>query len=276
MHVLTKRASLEGLSRLTWRLSAVALLASCLTSLWSPFAAEVIPPKPAHYFNDEAKVVSTATAERLNKLLEEFERTTSSQVVVAVYPKMQTDSSIEDYTVRIAQAWGVGQKDKNNGAILFVFIQDRQMFLQVGYGLEGAIPDATAKTIIEREIKPLFRDGNFDGGLTAGVNAILQAARGEYKGTGFTRADRGRSRAVGGIPFLLIVVVLFILIAASRRSQGTLYRRSGRSAWGGRPIYWGGGWGGGGGSSSGGWSGGGGGFSGGGGSFGGGGAGGRW
>jgi uncharacterized protein len=240
-------------------------------------SAEVLPPKPERYFNDYAGVVSRGTAEQLNQTLEQFERTSSSQILVVIYPKMQSDSSVEDYTVRVAQSWAVGQKSKNNGAVLFVFIQSRQLYLQVGYGLEGAIPDATAKNIIEQVIKPRFKAGDFDGGLTAGVQAILQAARGEYLGTGRTVADQGRGRPHGGIPFLLLLVVVLVLMAAARRSQGTVYRRSGRSAWTGWPGGWGGGgWSGGGGG--GGWSGGGGGggFSGGGGSFGGGGAGGNW
>src|ERR1043166_3165654 len=117
------------------------------------FAAEVIPAAPKQYFNDYAGVVSPPVAARLNKRLEDFERETSNQILVALYDKMQSDSSIEDYTVRVAQSWGVGQKGKNNGAVLFVFIQDRKMYLQVGYGLEGAIPDAVAKSIIEQKIK---------------------------------------------------------------------------------------------------------------------------
>jgi uncharacterized protein len=222
------------------------------------WAAEVIPPRPTRYFNDYAGVVRKETAEQLNRTLEAFERSTSSQIVVAIFPRMQSDSSVEDYTVRVAQSWGVGQKGQKNGAVLFVFVQDRQVYLQVGYGLEGAIPDATAKTIIDQEITPRFRAGDFDGGLTAGVNAILQAARGEYTGTGRTVAE-GKGGRGGGIPVLLLLVALILLVGATRRSRGTIYRGSGRSGWGG----WGGG-------SSGG------GFSGGGGSFGGGGAGGRW
>src|ERR1700733_12875321 len=97
---------------------------------------------------------------------------------------MQSDSSIEDYTVRVAEAWKVGQKTKSNGAVLFVFVQDHKMFLQVGYGLEAVIPDATAKQIIDNEIKPPFKNGDFDGGVTAGVKAIIAATRGEYKGNG--------------------------------------------------------------------------------------------
>src|SRR5437870_9457610 len=104
-------------------------------------AAEVIPPKPAGYFNDYVGVVSKEAALRFNEQLAQFERETSDQVVVAVFPKMQSDSSIEDYTQRVAQAWGIGQKEQRNGVVLFVFKEDHKMYIQVGYGLEGALPD---------------------------------------------------------------------------------------------------------------------------------------
>jgi uncharacterized protein len=244
-------------------------------------AAEVIPPKPDRYFNDYAGVVSRATVDELNTRLENFEKQTSSQVIVVIYPKMQSDSSVQDYTVRVAQAWKVGQKDKRNGAVLFVFIQDRQMFLQVGYGLEGAIPDATAKQITEFEIKPRFRQGDYNGGMRAGVDAILKAAQGEYKGTGQTVAQRRQSGKNSAL-FWGIAFVLIILMLSRRRSRGRVYGRRGSGSWGGPWGGWGGGgWTGGGwGGSGGGWTSGGGGgggsFSAGGGDFGGGGAGSSW
>src|SRR5579871_6742556 len=134
-----------------------------LVAAFGAVAVEVMPPKPTQYFNDYAHVVSAATAADLNRQLEQFERDTSSQILVALYPKMDSDSSVEDYTVRVAQSWGVGQQGKNNGAVLFVFLQDHKMYIQVGYGLEGALPDALAKRIIENEIKPHFSVGDFDG-----------------------------------------------------------------------------------------------------------------
>jgi len=239
------------------------------------FAAEVIPPPPAAYFNDYAHIVSAGTAAQLNQTLEDFERQSSDQIVVAVFPKMQSDSSIEDYTVRVARSWQAGQKGKNNGAVLFVFVQDHKMFLQVGYGLEGVLPDALCKRIIDEQITPRFKAGDFDGGLTAGVRAVIAAAKGEYKGTGKTVAEQRHvayANHGGDVVFPIIFLIIVAAIVLSLRTRAYRY---------GGIQYWGGGWSGG--SSSGGWfsggggfSGSGGGFSGGGGSFGGGGAGGSW
>jgi len=234
-------------------------------------AAEVIPPKPAGYFNDYAGVVSKEAASRFNEQLAQFERDTSDQVVVAVFPKMQSDSDIADYTQRVAQAWGVGQKERRNGVVLFVFIQDRKMFIQVGYGLEGALPDATAFDITERHIKPLFRAGNYEAGLATGIDLIFKAIRGEYKGSGKTVAEHpGVGDVVSGVlPFIVFIIVLMLLSRVMRKAGGYGYssRRAG-------PVFipsGGGGW-----SSGGGGGGGFSGFGGGGGSFGGGGAGSSW
>jgi uncharacterized protein len=240
-------------------------------------AAEVLPPPPANHFNDYARAVAPETARRLNAQLDQFERETSNQIVVAIFPTMQSKSSIEEYTVRVAQSWGVGQKDRKNGAVLFIFKNDRTLYIQTGYGLEGALPDARCKQIIENEIVPRFRAGDFDGGVTAGVNAILASIRGEYQGTGQTVADRrtgGGSRGGGSWVFgLIFAFIIFQSIFGRRRSA--LYSGGGRRGlWtfpGGGNGWGGGNWGGGSGGSSGGGT-----FSGGGGSFGGGGAGGRW
>jgi uncharacterized protein len=192
---------------------------------------------------------------------------------------MQSDSSIEDYTVRVAQKWGVGQKGRDNGAVLFVFTADRKMFIQVGYGLEGALPDALAKQIIERELKPRFRQNDFAGGFTAAVNAMISATKGEYKAAP-QNLGRGRGSGGGGsggfVCFFIGFIIFMFFLSALRGRRG--YRRRGPGfiffptggGWGGGGGGWGaggGGWGGGGG---------GGGFSSGGGSFGGGGAGGSW
>jgi len=236
-------------------------------------SAEVIPPKPDRYFNDYAGVVSKSAAQRFNEELAQFERETSDQVVVAIFPKMQSDSDVADYTQRAAQAWGVGQKERRNGVVLFVFVQDRKMFMQVGYGLEGALPDITAFDITEYKIKPYLRNGDYEGGMAVGIDSIFKAIHGEYKGSGKTVAEEHRGGGASSIWFFIIFLIALIVISKMVRRLGGW----GYSSRGGGPIFFPGGGGGGGGWSSGGGGGGGfSGFGGGGGSFGGGGAGSSW
>jgi uncharacterized protein len=235
-------------------------------------ATEVIPPKPDRYFNDYAGVVSKSAALRFNEELAGFERETSDQVVVAIFPKMQSGSDIADYTQRVAQAWGVGQKERRNGVVLFVFVQDRKLFIQVGYGLEGALPDITAFDITEYKIKPRFRNGDYEGGIAVGIDSIVKAIRGEYKGSGKTVAEKHRGGGGSSIWFFIIFLIALIVISRMLRRLGGW----GYSSRGGGPIFFPGGGGGGGWSSGGGGGGGFSGFGGGGGSFGGGGAGSSW
>ncbi len=227
-----------------WSL-ATALFFICLLSRPCG-AAEVIPASPRKHFNDYANVVSAETAAQFDQQLLQFERDTSTQVVVAVFPKMQSDSDIADYTFRVKEAWHVGQKKKDNGIVLFVFVQDHKMFIQVGYGLEGALPDATCKEIIDQQIAPRFKAGDFAGGLGAGINAILAATRGEYRGSGSANAAGGATvpdhsappdttsgsgvslfgLVIGaGAIFVFIGIVLFIL----HNFGGTFYQRHSRS-----------------------------------------------
>ena len=192
--------------------TSVWLLAGLLVLVSFPVrAAEVIPPAPARYFNDFANVTKPGTADRLNQSLEQFEKETSSQIVVAVFPKMQSDSSVEDYVNRLFRAWKIGQKQKNNGVLLAVFVQDRKMRIEVGYGLEGAIPDIIAKRIIDGEITPRFKNGDFDGGLGAGVNALMQAARGEYKGSGTTIDLSKHRKSVVSTVFIFLGLILLVI-----------------------------------------------------------------
>ncbi len=248
------------------------LVATVVAGIWLP-AAERIPPAPPRYFNDYAGVVSRPTADRLNVRLEQFERESSNQLLVVLYPRMESASSVEDYTVRVAQAWRAGQAGRNNGAVLFAFMQERQVYLQVGYGLEPVLPDALAKRLIEGEIVPRFRTGDIDGGMTAAVEAMIAATKGEYQGTGRTQADRRSTTSGSPGTFIVLFIVISFIGSIMRRAMNrpSVFLNPRRR--GLRPNIW---WPGGSGGS--GWSGGGGGsgFSGGGGSFGGGGAGGKW
>lgn len=233
-------------------------------------AAVAIPAVPDHYVNDAAGLLSPAARDALEEKLAQFERDTSNQILVATFPDLQGES-IEDFSIRLAEKWKPGQSGRDNGAILVVSKGDRKVRIEVGYGLEGAIPDATAKAILQREILPAFKQGDFEGGIRAGVEAILKATAGEYKG--LPTRESYWPVLIFFAAVVLFLIFFFILFA---RSQSYGLYRSGAYRYGG----WGGGsWGG----SGGGWSGGSsssgsssGGFSSGGGSFGGGGASGSW
>ncbi|MCE0523246.1 MAG: TPM domain-containing protein [Methylacidiphilales bacterium] len=260
-----------------WSAPAVAL-----TLLFCPggnlFAQEQnLPPKPDRYITDQAGVLDEATLSAINDQLEQFERATSNQIIVAIYANLPPDAEIAQYATYTYNAWGVGQKDKDNGAILFVFVNDHKMFIATGRGLEGALPDAICKNIITQVIAPQFRQGNYAAGIAAGVNAMIAATKGEYKGTGSTVQDGKNATTLSEQEIIQLIVLLVILFLVFRNMSGSgpyIYTGGGYGGggWGGRGY--GGGGGGGGGFSGGG--GGGGGFSGGGGSSAGGGAGGGW
>ncbi len=234
---------------------------------------EQLPAKPEKFVTDRAGVLGQDRADSLSRKLGQFERDTSNQILVWIDRKIPERFTLEDFTVRAAEKWGAGQAKTDNGAVLFVFVDDRKLRIEVGYGLEGALPDATAKRIIDEEIVPRFRANDYAGGVEAGVDAMIAATKGEYKGTGTTVDERSRRRRGGnplkGCAVPLLFFFLFIVLPFMARS-----RRRWRT-FGGSGFWSGGGWGGGS-SGGGGWSGGGGGFSGGGGSFGGGGASGSW
>jgi uncharacterized protein len=244
-----------------------AVAASVFVALLTVAAARAaveIPAAPQNYFNDYAGLVSPSDAERLNDKLRAFDEESSTQIVVAIFPGLP-EPSLEDFTVRTAQAWRVGQKKLDNGAVLFVFVKDRKTRIEVGYGLEGSLPDATCKDILEDKLTPAFRQGQFAAGLETAIDSMIAATKGEYQAQPRRRTSGGgRAGWSGCVPFLIFFFVIPFLLS----------RRVGRT-FGGGGWWTTGGWGGfgGGGGFSGG---GGGGFSGGGGSFGGGGASGSW
>ncbi|HEV8611546.1 MAG TPA: TPM domain-containing protein [Thermoanaerobaculia bacterium] len=250
----------------------VLFLALAAPALAQRSIEEQLPPKPERYVTDRAGVLQTDRAEALNRKLEQFERDTSNQILVWIDRKVPENFVLEDFTVRAFQKWKVGQADKDNGAVLFVFVDDRKVRIEVGYGLEGVLPDITAKRIIENEILPRFRENDYAGGIEAGVDAMIAATKGEYKGTGTTVDERSRRRTglpIQGCAVPLFFLFVFIILPMLARRNRRRWRTFGGSGW----------WTGGGGFGGGGWSGGGGGgggFSGGGGSSGGGGASGSW
>jgi uncharacterized protein len=225
---------------------------------------------------DGANVLKPDDRSGLEQKLKAHEDKTTDQVVVATVPSLG-GLTIEDYANRLYRHWRLGQRDKNNGALLLVAPNERKVRIEVGYGLEGALTDALTKVIITTAIAPRFKAGDFAGGLNAGVDAILSILTGdaeEWQRRARVRSDE--THAIDPLVALVIFLILFVIIA--RLMSGGGPRRAHRTR-GGRwiavPVPTGGAWGGGWSGGSGGWSGGGG-FSGGGGSSGGGGASGSW
>jgi uncharacterized protein len=140
---------------------------------------EELPPAPKSYFNDYAGVISESKRHDLNERLAKFDKDTTNQVVIAIFQKMDSPLSLDEYTLRVVNSWGVGQRGKNNGVTLFVFIRDHTMRIQAGYGLTSVLTDALSKQILEQDLKSHFQKGDFDGGLAAGVDSILRIVGGQ-------------------------------------------------------------------------------------------------
>lgn len=222
------------------------------------FAQRAVPEHGGVWVHDEAHVLSAATVAQLESVLKAERDSTSNQIAVLIVPSLEGDD-IDSYGIRVADAWKVGQKDKDNGAILLIAIQDRKMRIEVGQGLEGVLTDAMSSRINRNEIAPRFRQGDYDGGVKAGVAAIIQTIKGEYVNTD-PPTHRKRS---GRSPWLTVIFIIILLIVMSRRrgggglggywAAGTLlgggFRGGNDDSWGSGSDYGGGGSFGGGGSS---------------------------
>ncbi|MDP2531264.1 TPM domain-containing protein [Photobacterium damselae subsp. piscicida] len=129
---------------------------------------------------DDAHILTQPQRLALNTLLAEEEKSSSNQVVIVTVPSTG-GIPIADYGYQLGRKWGIGQKEHNNGVLLIIAYNDKKMRIEVGYGLEGALPDATAYSIINHEIKPQFKAGRFYQGISNGTKAIIAAIHGEYK-----------------------------------------------------------------------------------------------
>ncbi|MBI2428684.1 MAG: TPM domain-containing protein [Ignavibacteriales bacterium] len=227
-------------------------------------------PKIVDPVTDQTNTLSRSEYYELRRLIIQFEDSTSNQIVILMIPSLH-GNEIRDFGIEIFKKNMIGQKGKDNGVLILVAKDDRKMSIEVGYGLEGVLTDALCDQIIRNEIRPLFKVGDYFGGLSAGITSITEVIKGEYTG------EKKKGNGSDWIPALLVLgVILFAGIAAAR---GKRYSISSRGHRGYNNWWWGGG-GFGGGSGSGfgsfGGGGGGGGWSAGGGSFGGGGASGSW
>lgn len=172
------------------------------------------PTKIAKYVVDETGTLKQDEINYLMQKLINFEKETSNQLIVYMIPSLNGES-IEEVAIELAEENKIGQQGKDNGVLLLIAMNDKKMRIEVGYGLEGALPDATALSIINNEIKPEFKQNNFFKGIDRGVDAIIAATKGEY--TAKESDDDGSGIGLCGLPIFIIIAffVIFIMIVFS-------------------------------------------------------------
>ena len=207
------------------------------------FASETpIPPAPTQYVTDTAGFLSPQTVDSLNRRLQAYEQQTGHQLLVYV-GKTTGDDPIDDWAVRAFQKWKVGRKGMDDGLVLFIMAQDHRLRIEVGYGLEGDVPDALAGRVVNDVIVPRIRAGDPNGAVTAGIDAIAGIISGQgLPASAQPRPGRGQPKQVTlgelilfGIIGIIVLIVfitnpsLAIWLLMSLMSGG----RSGGDGWGG-------------------------------------------
>lgn len=219
-----------------------------------------VPEHGGVWVHDEAHILSEGTKQQIEMMLKTERDSTSNQIAVLIIPSLEGEI-LEEYALKVAhEEWKLGDKQKDNGVLLLIVTNDRKMRIESGYGLEGVLTDAVSSRINRNEIAPRFRESDYDGGVLAGVTAIMQAIKGEYKNE---EPPQSMRRKATRSPITTIIIIIIIIIIAARSKRGG---RGNGGYWSAGGGFLGGGFGGGGGGSwgSGGSFGGGGGFGGGG------------
>jgi uncharacterized protein len=189
-----------------WLQGALLSLMLVAVPSWSAFEVPKLPGR----ILDQAGLINAATEQRINKLLAGHEQASSNQVIVVTLKDLQ-GYSIEQAGVDMGRAWGVGQKDQDNGILLILAQAERKVRIEVGYGLEGTITDAVSATIVQQIMLPMFKQGDINGGLLAGTQAIVTALGGQFV------APQAKSKRSGsGLPSLIF---LFIFMAAGAMNR---------------------------------------------------------
>lgn len=174
------------------------------------------PPLSARVV-DQAGILDASAEKVLTEQLTAHETQTSNQIIVVTVNSLEGYADA-DYALQLGREWGIGTEEKNNGVILLVAPNERKVRIEVGYGLEGALPDGLAGQIIRRNILPSFKESDFSGGIQSGVNAILQAVVGEYKAE--PASSRNRSRQNEAFGFMPLFFIGMVAVPALLRTRG--------------------------------------------------------
>lgn len=177
-------------------------------------------PKLQGYVNDYANMISPQAKTELENELKSFEQTDSTQIVILTIPSLE-GNAIEDFGIRVAEAWKIGQKNKDNGVIFIASKQDRKMRIEVGRGLEGKLTDLMAGRIIDLVVKPRFKRGDFDGGFIAGVSSLIDTTRGEFKAESEQRPQKTYNFSQV-ITFLIFGGIIILFLGSISRVLGAI------------------------------------------------------
>jgi len=196
--------------------------------LLSPLLAHALEVPPLRgYVNDYAGMLSRQTAQRLETVLSEFEKSDSTQMVVLTIPSLEGES-LEDFSIKVAETWKIGWKGKDNGAILLVVKNERKIRIEVGRGLEGKLTDLVSGRIIRNEIVPRFKSADFDGGIEQGISSMVAVAKGEYSTTPQEEKPARRS-APPVFTFFIFFLVACVFLGAISKILGGLAGAAGLS-----------------------------------------------
>lgn len=194
--------------------TVIMLITACVFFVSSVYALEV--PALKGRVNDHAGILSDMAERQLEAALAELEQTDSTQIAVLTIPSLEGDS-LEDFSIRVAEAWKIGQKDNDNGAILIVSKQDKKIRIEVGYGLEGKLTDLMSGRIIRNVMVPYFKEGDFDAGIVQGVTAMIGTVKGLYDAESKPRSGAGTRTSSPGV--FGIFALLFIVNVLGRISR---------------------------------------------------------
>ncbi len=196
----------------------IAFIIGLCLCFFSTMAKEVPAlPNPPQFVNDYAAALSAEEKVQLERKLFDYFKQTSTQIVIVIEQSLEGDDAF-GYSQKLAQTWGIGEKDKKNGLLIYVALADRKMRIQVGYGLEGAVTDAISKRIIDGILKPNFKQQNYYQGFTEATDAIIKTVAGE----GFTNDRKANKKKFpwGAIAIVVLVILGFIFRGGGRRGGG--------------------------------------------------------
>lgn len=201
--------------------SLISLFLLLIAGLLAVPAHALDVPQLTGHVNDYAGMLSPQTNTTLEQELAAFEKSDSTQIVIVTIPSLQGEVP-EEFSIKVAEAWKIGQKGKDNGVIMLISKEDRKIRIEVGRGLEGQLTDLATGRIIDQVIKPRFKAGDFDGGIHAGAMALIQVTRGEFKAEpGAVNRRGGRRNGSNLMTFLIFGgIALLVLGSFSRVLSG--------------------------------------------------------